>query len=161
MEVECRACNRRLKRWCWYRHERGILHRARMQSGMFNGDTVCVVIEDEEDKKDVGNVDVGEYWNCIGGKMQHVIFAWGRLKNGQRKMRRRLGKWIRTIAKIWRMILKRKRKRIVRLKLIVEFVGAKLGNVGGIGMWRLRNIFWAWIVKIIVWGIATARWDER
>ena len=63
-----------------------------MQSGMFNGNTVCVVIEDEEDKKRCRKCRCWRALELYRGEMLHVIFAWGIRKNGQRKMRRRLGK---------------------------------------------------------------------
>ena len=51
MEVECKACNRKMKKWQWNRHTGGKEHKGNMQTGNFDVDTVCVAIEDEKERK--------------------------------------------------------------------------------------------------------------
>ena len=55
MEVECRACNCKMDIWMWKRHERSMVHKRKMQCGLFDVDTVCKVIEGGEKKKKCRN----------------------------------------------------------------------------------------------------------
>ena len=51
MEVECRACGQRMKKWCWEKHVRGSKHRENIRSEDFALDNVCVESPDEKERK--------------------------------------------------------------------------------------------------------------
>ena len=106
-------------------------------------------------KNNVENVDAGECLNYTGEKMLLAIFAWGIGKAGQRRMRRKLGSWIRTTGL---NIRRRKRcitRNIVRGKLNVKFASVRLGNVIGQDIWWVGSIFWGAVGEklMMMWGV--------
>ena len=100
-------------------------------------------------------MDAGECLNYIGEKMLHAIFAWGIGKAGQRRMRRKLGSWIRTTGM---NIRRRKRcitRNIARRKLNVKCVSVELGNAIGQDIWWVGSICWGAVVEklMVMWGV--------
>ena len=98
-------------------------------------------------------MDAGECLNCTGEKMLHAIFAWGIGRAGQRRMRKKLGTWIRTTG----FYIRRRRRRITRniasWKLNVKCVSVGWRNVIGQDIWEVRSICWGAVVeKLVVMG---------
>ena len=117
-------------------------------------------------KNNVGNVDAGECLSYIGEKMLLAMYAWDIGKVGQRRMRKKLGKWIGTTG----INIRRRResitRNIVRGKLNVKCVSARLGNVIGQDIWELESICWGAVVEklMVLWGAVVEKlmvmWGE-
>ena len=106
-------------------------------------------------------MDAGECLNYIGEKMLLAMYAWGIGKAGQRRMRRKLGSWIRTTG----MNIRRRRRRIIRniasWKLNVKYVNVEWGNAIGQDIWWVGSICWGAVVEKLMgmWG-GGGGWDE-
>ena len=106
-------------------------------------------------KNNVGNVDAGECLNYIGEKMLLAILAWDIGKAGQRKMRKKLGSWIRNTG----IDIGRRRESITRniasWKLNVKCVSVEWGNLIGQDIWWVRSMCWGAVVEklMVMWGV--------
>ena len=106
-------------------------------------------------KNNVGNVDAGECLSYIGEKMLLAMYAWDIGKVGQRRMRKKLGKWIGTTG----INIRRRResitRNIVRGKLNVKYVSVEWGNVIGQDIWEVRSICLGVVVEKLMgmWGV--------
>ena len=106
-------------------------------------------------KNNVGNVDAGECLSYIGEKMLLAMYAWDIGKVGQRRMRKKLGSWIRNTG----MNIGRRKRRITRniacWKLNVKCVSVELGNLIGQDIWQVGSICWGAVVEklMMMWGV--------
>ena len=57
--------------------------------------------------------------------------------------------------------IKEKKKACSQIEIDCGVCGCKVRKCRWNRHVKTKKHIWAWIVKIIVWGIATARWDER
>ena len=106
-------------------------------------------------------MDAGECLNYIGEKMLLAMYAWGIGKAGQRRMRRKLGSWIRTTGMNIRRRRRRRIRNIASWKLNVKYVNVEWGNAIGQDIWWVGSICWGAVVEklMVMWG-GGGGWDE-